>query len=113
MSKVLKAQFNNMCVSGLLLDMQSTVIFAGENKNSSIEVTPNGIGINPGIGNSLYIGTYSKKGPMYKESTAPIDYLPGIANYTARKEVEIPFVDQALDLAASVSSYVKLTGVLL
>ena len=50
---------------------------------------------------------------MYKESTAPIDYLPGIANYTARKEVEIPFVDQALDLAASVSSYVKLTGVLL
>ena len=54
MSKVLKAQFNNMCVSGLLLDMQSTVIFAGENKNSSIEVTPNGIGINPGI-ETLYI----------------------------------------------------------
>lgn len=112
-SKILKAQFNRMCVSGLILDMNSVSLYAGENKTTSIEVTPTGIAIQPGPGNPVYIGTYDIKGPGYKQSRPFADFLPGVANFTARKEVDLPFVNQFKDIAIVMGTYAKIAGVIL
>ena len=112
-NKVIKAQFNKMCVSGMILDMNSTAIFAGEKRTTAIEVTPDGINIQPGTGNPVYISSYDIRGPGYKASTVPADYLPGIANVTARKTFDFPFIEQATNILNVSSAYAKVVGVLL
>lgn len=112
-NKVIKAQFNKMCVSGMILDMNSAAIFAGEKRTTAIEVTPDGINIQPGSGNPLYISSYDIRGPGYKASTVPADYLPGVSNVTARKTFDLPFIDQAVNILNVSSAYAKMVGVLL
>jgi hypothetical protein len=112
-NKVIKAQFNKMCVSGMILDMNSAAIFAGEKKTTAIEVTPDGINIQPGTGNPLYLSTHDIRGPGYKASTVPADYLPGAANVTARKDFDLPFLEQTVNILNVSSAYGAMVGVLL
>lgn len=111
-NKILKSQFNSMCVAGLILDMNSVSIYTGDTKGVAIEVTPDGIHIQPGLGNPMVVSTYDIRGPLYKESMPPGDYLPGISNFTARKTFDLPILKQAGDLAVACSAYTALAGVI-
>lgn len=109
-NKILRAQFNKMCVGGMILDMNSVAIFSGDTGGVALEVTPDGIHIQPGIGNPLVLNTYDIRGPMYKQSMPPGDYLPGFSNFTPRKQFDLPILRQAGDLAVGCAAYVTLAG---
>jgi hypothetical protein len=47
---------------------------------------------------------------MYKQSMPPADYLPGLANFTPRKQFNLPILRQAGDLAVGCSAYAILAG---
>ena len=112
-SKVLKAQFNEMCLSGIILDMESTAIYAGLKRTTAIEVTPGGINIQPGQGNPLYLATYDIRGPGYKQSMPMYDFLPTLSNFSPRKEFVIPLLDQTVDLVNVGVTYAGLAGAIL
>lgn len=109
-NKILKSQFNNMCVAGLILDMNSIAIYTGDTGGVAMEITPDGVHIQPGLGNSLVFSTYDIKGPLYKKSIPPGDYLPGLMNPTPRITFDLPIVKQAGDLAVGCSAYATLAG---
>ena len=44
-AKVLKAQFNELCLGGMILDMQSVTLHSGPNKMNGIELSQKGINI--------------------------------------------------------------------
>jgi hypothetical protein len=112
MSKLLKAQFNEMCISGLILDMNSVALYTGDRGLTGLEVTPNGIHIQPGVGNSFIVSTFDRKGPMYKESNIPGDYLPGISNFTARKTLDFSIINHIAGISSVGVAYSRLVGVL-
>lgn len=109
-NKILKAQFNKMCVGGMILDMNSVAIFSGDTGGVALEVTPDGVHIQPGLGNPFVVSTYDIRGPMYKHSMPPGDYLPGLSNFTPRKQFDLPILRQAGDLAVGCSAYAMLAG---
>lgn len=111
-NKILKSQFNNMCIAGLVLDMNSVSIYTGTTKGVAVEITPDGIHIQPGLGNGMIVSTYDIKGPLYKQSMPPADYLPGLANFSSRKTFDLPIIKQAGDLAVACTAYARLAGVL-
>lgn len=112
-NKVIKAQFNNMCMAGMILDMESVALYAGLKRTTALEVTPGGINIQPGQGNSLFLATYNIKGPGYKQSMPITDYLPTLANHSPRKSFDLPLMDEAYSLMEVGGIYAALTGVLL
>lgn len=93
-SKTIKAQFNDSCVAGLHLSLESTALFANRNKMVCIEVGREGINLQPGPKGSLYLNTYNIEGPMYKQSIPPFDFLPNVPflNTTPRKQLNIPML---------------------
>lgn len=109
-NKILKSQFNSMCIAGLMLDMNSVSIYSGDSGLTALEVTPDGIHIQPGVGNSLVLSTFDIKGPLYKQSMPPADYLPGIANPTPRKVFDLPVLKQLAGITASSMAYATLVG---
>ncbi len=93
--KRIKAQFNDSCVAGLELSLESSALFANRNKMVCIEVGRDGINIQPGPGGTLYINTHDVRGPLYKGSSMPFDWLPNIPwlNMTPRKKFDLPVMN--------------------
>jgi hypothetical protein len=79
-NKIIKAQFNSFCTAALVCEMNNIVLTAGSrNKTNLIEVSDNGIYIQPSSGQSITLGSYSIKGPLHYEN--PIIFnrmLPGV-----------------------------------
>lgn len=86
--KLLKLQPNSNCRSGVFLTMKSSTLFAKEN---ILEVNCDGINIQPKFNKSVSINTFSIKGPFYRQSMPPADFIPGMFNITPRKTLDIPF----------------------
>lgn len=86
--KLLKLQPNSSCRSGVFLTMKSSTLFAKEN---ILEVNCDGINIQPKFNKAIALNTFSIKGPLYKQSMPPIDFIPGFFNKSARKKLDIPF----------------------
>jgi hypothetical protein len=112
MSKKLKAQFNDMCISGLILDMNSVAIYTGDKGLTALEVTPNGVHVQPGVGNAFIVSTFDRKGPMYNESNIPADFLPGIANFSARKKLDFSIINHVAGISTVGIAYSRLVGAL-
>lgn len=112
-SKILKAQFNEMCLGGIFLDFQTVALFSGQSKMAAIEVTPKGINIQPGPGNSLYLNTLSVTGPLHKQSSLPADYLPGLLNLSARKSFDMPMIYEVPNLINISTTYALVAGSIL
>lgn len=110
-SKTLKAQFNRMCVAGIMLDMNSVSIYTGVNGLTCFEVNSNGINLQPGMGNPISLSSYVIKGPLYRNSSVPADYLPGPVNLTPRKYFDFTLADDYKGMAAASAGYVALVGV--
>jgi hypothetical protein len=104
-SKLLKAQFNKMHTGAILLDVESVSMFAGRFKDNMIEVSRDGINIQTGPGKSITLNSLDIRGPLHKQSSIPMDFLPGFTNPTPRKTLYLPVVDTAGDLVAISSIY--------
>jgi hypothetical protein len=109
-SKILKAQFNEMCLGGIFLDFQTVALFSGQSKMAAIEVTPKGINIQPGPGNSLYLNTLTVTGPLHRQSSLPADYLPGLTNMTPRKTFDMPIIYEMPNLINLSATYALVAG---
>jgi hypothetical protein len=111
--KIIKAQFNDSCISGLHLSLESTAIFANRNKLVCVEVGREGINVQPGPGGVLYLNTTDIKGPLHKQSSIPMDWLPNVPflNQTSRKRFDLPVITSAVRVgicAAAFSSVLAL-----
>ena len=111
--KIIKAQFNDSCISGLHLSLESTAIFANRNKLVCVEVGREGINVQPGPGGVLYLNTTDIKGPLHKQSSIPMDWLPNVPflNQTPRKRFDLPVITSAVRVgicAAAFSSVLAL-----
>lgn len=108
-AKILKAQFNKMCLGGLLLDMKTVAIYSGMNGMTNIEVSPEGINIQPGPGNSLSINTMNVKGPGFVYQNSFADFLPVKYVFLPRKTIDI---EPLKDIAASAGVGLAFAGFL-
>ena len=109
-NKILKAQFNEMCLGGLILDMNSVAMFSGDSGLTALEVTSEGIHLQPGVGNPIVMSTFDIKGPLYKSTMPPADYLPGITNPTPRKTFDLPILKQFAGISVATIAYTGLAG---
>jgi len=112
-SKILKAQFNEMCLGGIFLDFHTVALFSGESKMTAIEVTPQGINIQAGSGKPIYLNGLTITGPMHRQSSVPADYLPGLLNPTPRKTFDMPIMFEIPDLINISTAYGLVAGGLL
>ena len=99
--KLLKLQPNSSCKSGMFLNMKTSTLFANGN---IVEVNTNGINIQPKYNNSISLSTFSIKGPLYKQSMPPTDFIPGFFNKTARKTLDIPFETEVESMKSTLFS---------
>jgi len=79
-NKLIKAQFNSLCTAAVICEMNNIVITAGSNlKTSLIDVSENGIYVQPGAGKYFTLGTYNIKGPLHIDNPLFINkFLPGV-----------------------------------
>lgn len=111
--KTLRAQFNDMCVAGIMLDMETVSIIAGERGKSMIQVTEKGINIQPGPGNPIILNSLKIKGPMHEQSSLPLDYLPTLANLQPRKRFDLPLLLEVPNIVSGMVTYTKFAASLL
>lgn len=111
-SKIIKAQFNENCIAGMRLSMQTAAIFSGYEKATCIEVTPSGINIQPGPGKSLFLNTLSYYGPGYKSSSIPMDYMPGLSNFSPRKSFDMTFIKEIAEISIIAGSFAVMSKAL-
>lgn len=109
-SKIIKAQFNENCISGLFLSSETASLFA--NYKTCLEVTPDGIHLQPGPGKPIFLNTYSIKGPGYSSSTVPMDYMPGLSNFTPRKSFDATFLKEAAEMSIIVGGFIAVSKML-
>jgi hypothetical protein len=110
-TKIIKSQFNDACVAGLHLSLESAAIFANRNKLVCLEVGRDGINIQPGPGGSLYLNTYNIQGPLYEQSAPPFDWLPNVPflNQTPRKKFTLP-IGAAFEVGVCVAAFGVVLG---
>ena len=106
-TKTLRAQFNDSCVSGLQLSLESTALFANRNRLVCLEVGRDGINIQPGAGGTLYLNTTDIKGPLHVQSSIPMDWLPNVPflNVTPRKRFDLPLIEVGIDVGVCVGAF--------
>lgn len=112
-TKTIKSQFNDSCVAGLHLSLESAALFANRNKLVCLEVGRDGINIQPGPGGSIMMNSYRIEGPLYVESAPPFDLLPNVPflNMTPRKRFSLP-VGAAMETAICVAAFSVVLGAL-
>ena len=106
--KIIKAQFNENCIAGLHLSTTTAALFSAYNKATCIEVTGDGINIQPGPGKSVFFNTHSLKGPGYSMSTVPMDYMPGLSNFTPRKTFDLAFIKELAEVTIVAGAFASI-----
>tara|TARA_B100001059_G_scaffold134263_1_gene134557 strand:- start:64933 stop:65286 length:354 start_codon:yes stop_codon:yes gene_type:complete len=110
-SKIIKSQFNDSCISGLHLSLESSALFANRNKLVCLEVGRDGINLQPGPGGTLFLNTWNVEGPLYRQSMPPMDFLPNIPyiNMTPRKRFNLP-AGGAVECGICVGAFAAVLG---
>jgi hypothetical protein len=75
-AKILKAQFNELCLGGMILDMNRVIAYSGENKMTGIEISQHGLNIQTEFGKPLVLNSTTIYGPGYQYLTTPADFIP-------------------------------------
>ena len=112
-AKVLKAQFNELCLGGMILDMQSVTLHSGPNKMNGIELSQQGINIQTEIGQPIVLNSPIINGPGYSFLSTPADFFPWAHVFLPKKTIApiIGIADQFKGLAI-VSSLIATAGAL-
>lgn len=85
--KLLKCQMNTSCDSGAILEMNVATLFSG---SSIVEVSNKVINLQPSASGKIMLSSLNVNQPASKQSTLPLDFLPGFTNTSPRKTFEIP-----------------------
>lgn len=111
-SKILKAQFNKMCLGGLLLDMHTVALFSGTEGMTAIEVSPKGINLQPGPGNPLVLNSLDIRGPGYKYYSSILDFFPVWHTATPRKEFNMPVKNEIAEMFGVSAAFIGFSNLL-
>ena len=74
--KILKSQFNELCLAGLELKETKAALYAGVYGENLIEVGESGINIQSTGGGRITLNTTQLYGPGYLYNSTPADFLP-------------------------------------
>jgi hypothetical protein len=85
-SKLFKAQFNDLCLGGMLLDNTRVSVYAGEMGLNCIEVTSQGINIQAASG-SIVLNSTNLRGPGFTYNSTLADFVPFIHSFLPRKNI--------------------------
>ena len=91
-AKVLKAQLNELCIGGMVLDMNRVNIYSGFNKMNVIEVSQHGINIQTEIGQPIVLNSPVVNGPGFTYLTSPTDFVPFAHAFLPKKTIA-PILD--------------------
>ena len=110
-TKTIKCQFNDSCIAGLHLSLESAALFANRNKLVCLEVGRDGINIQSGPGGSIMLNSFRIEGPLYTSSVPPFDFLPNIPflNVTPRK-IFTPPIGSAIEVGICAASFGVVLG---
>ena len=64
-AKILKAQLNDLCIGGMVLDMNRVNLYSGFSKMNVIEVSQHGINIQTEIGQPIILNSPVVNGPGF------------------------------------------------
>jgi hypothetical protein len=106
-TKIFKSQYNYLCNAALVAEMNSVAMVAGEGNLNVVEVTENGISLQPGPGDALYMNTYNIKTPMAERAGYFELLLPG-ATRLGHHTPDIPFLLEMGPLVGIVNAFSRL-----
>lgn len=86
-AKVLKSQFNDMCLGGMILDMNRVSLYSGLSKMNGIEVSHTGVNIQSEIGLPIVLNSTTIYGPGFSYLTTPADFIPFAHAFLPRKTI--------------------------
>jgi hypothetical protein len=75
-AKVLKAQLNDLCLGGMVLDMNRVNLYSGFSKMNVVEISQHGINIQTEFGQPIVLNSPIINGPGFTYVTSPIDFVP-------------------------------------
>ena len=107
-TKIFKAQYNYLCNSAFVAEMNSVAMVAGEGNLNVIEATQNGLSLQPGPGDALYMNTYNIKTPMAERVGYFQLLLPGPARLTGHHTPDIPFLLEMGPLVGIANAFSRL-----
>lgn len=106
-TKVFKSQYNYLCNAAVVAEMNSVAMVAGEGNLNVVEVTGNGVSLQPGPGDALYMNTYNIKTPMAERAGYFQLLLPG-ATRLGHHIPDIPFLLEAGPLVGITNAFSRL-----
>ena len=98
-AKILKAQFNELCLGGMILDMNRVSLYSGLNKMTGIELSQHGLNIQTEMGKPLVLNSTTIYGPGYQYLTTPADFLPFAHAALPNKSI-LPIIEIVSQFAA-------------
>ena len=93
-AKILKAQFNDLCLGGMILDMNRISLYSGFNKMNGIEISQHGVNIQTEIGLPIILNSTSVYGPGFLYLTTPADFIPLAHAFLPKKSI-VPIINIA------------------
>jgi hypothetical protein len=109
--KLLKAQFNKICLAGMELQLNKATIYGGKLGENLIEVSDSGVNIQAAMGGQIVLNTTQLRGPGFHYIQGPQDFLPLIRIFTPSKTIgPILEIKDMFSSIVQVGAYVKLLG---
>ena len=110
-SKILKCQFNELCLAGLELKNNRAVMYSGIMKENLVEVTNNGVNIQTTGPGRITLNSTQIYGPGFMYVTSPADFVP-FARIFAPKKTIAPVLEIMDDFRAinQFAAFVVLSG---
>jgi len=86
-SKILKCQFNELCLAGLELRNNRAVMYSGVMKENIVEVSNSGVNIQATGAGRITLNSTQVYGPGFLYLSTPADFVPFAHIFTPRKTV--------------------------
>ena len=86
-SKILKCQFNELCLAGLELKTDRAVMYSGLMGENLVEVTNSGVNIQTTGAGRITLNSTQIYGPGFMYLNTPVDFVPFAHIFTPRKTI--------------------------
>ena len=107
-AKVLKAQLNDLCLGGMVLDMNRVNLYSGFNRMNVVEISQHGINVQTEFGQPIVLNSPTVNGPGFTYLCSPTDFVP-FAHIALPKKTIAP-ITEIKDNFAGVLSVSALLG---
>lgn len=112
--KLLKSQFNDLCLGGLELKENKVTLYASLFGGNIIEVNESGVNIQATGSGRLVLNTTNLYGPGFMYFSSPADFIPFTHAFTPRKTIApiIEIKDDFQSINQFGSAVIMLGGIL-